>query len=55
MIRALNSDLGLLDADIAQKKDENGIKIDYKCKSCDAEMILKKGEVKIHHFAHKHV
>jgi len=53
MIRALNSDLGLLDADIAQKKDENGIKIDYKCKSCDAEMILKKGEVKIHHFAHK--
>jgi len=53
MLTAFDDDLKVRFADMARKKDDRGIDIGYKCKNCDAEMILKKGKVKNHHFAHK--
>lgn len=42
----------LLDSNVVYASDsEKGM--DYKCRECDGAMILKKGNIKIHHFAHE--
>jgi hypothetical protein len=38
--------------DIAEKKDENGKKNEWTCPVCETRADLKKGDIKVHHFAH---
>jgi len=39
--------------DIAKKKDENGKKNEWTCPVCESRADLKKGDIKVHHFAHR--
>jgi len=39
--------------DIAQKKDETGKKIEWVCPVCTTDADLRKGDINVHHFAHR--
>ena len=54
MLVALDKDSQRVDAFDSKKYDKDGNKKIYKCPQCHSNVILKKGQVRIHHFAHDH-
>src|SRR5271156_4035586 len=43
----------ILENDIVCALDAEDKSLNYKCKWCDSAMVLKRGQIKIAHFAHK--
>lgn len=53
MLVALDPNNKRVYADECSKWDMNGNRIHYKCPECGAQLVLKRGEIKIPHFAHE--